>query len=242
MAQVTATTARQELYRGRSDAVLRRAPMAFAAMLAAMVVLVHSTSSASLREQERSRRGWGSWPSPPSSGPGPSGDFDSMMNELDRRLEPANPPQSFVGYSTTSQGSPADENNPNKLLQDLRDARNSSGALISELRDLHNEAAHAEADMARANHLDEAEQRVIVAEREEAARNEKLAENVAQWLKTSQDILVENTNKLAGLEANLTTAAIAMVLLLFLLAVFVVVKSAPPPEKEYIATRFVEAD
>merc|ERR1719446_1817737 len=125
-----------------------------------------------------------------------------MMNELDRRLEPANPPQSFVGYSQTSQGTPADENNPNRLLQDLRDARNSSGALISELRDLHNEAAH-----------DEAEQRVIVAEREEAARNEKLAENVAAWLKTSQDILVENTNKLAGLEANLTTAAIAMVLL-----------------------------
>ena len=52
---------------------------------------------------------------------------------------------------------------------------------------------------------------------------------------------VENTNKLAGLEANLTTAAIAMVLLLFLLAVFVVVKSAPQQEgKEYIAAaRFV---
>merc|ERR1719446_921862 len=145
-----------------------------------------------------------------------------MMNELDRRLEPANPPQSFVGYSQTSQGTPADENNPNRLLQ--------------ELRDLRNEAAHAEADMARANHLDEAEQRVIVAEREEAARNEKLAENVAAWLKTSQDILVENTNKLAGLEANLTTAAIAMVLLLFLLAVFVVAKSAPP-EKEYVSAQ-----
>merc|ERR1719473_1264378 len=115
---------------------------------------------------------------------------------------------------------------------------------MTELRDLHSEAAHAEADMARADRLDEAEQRVIVAEREEAARNEKLAENVAAWLKTSQDILVENTSKLAGLEANLTTAAIAMVLLLFLLAVFVVVKSAPQQEgKEYIAAaRFVESD
>merc|ERR1719262_1675855 len=160
------------------------------------------------------------------------------MNELDRRLAPANPPGSFgQGLSGPSPG-PGSQSS-DVLLHDLQQAQNSSGQLMHELQALHTEAAHAEADMSRADRLDEAEQRVIVAEREEAARNEKLAENVAAWLKTSQDILVENTNKLAGLEQNLTTASIAMVLLLFLLAVFVVVKSAPP-EKEYVQTTFAQ--
>jgi len=167
------------------------------------------------------------WPSIQQPSAGDS--FDSMMNELDDRLGSQRhqpPPSSFAAGPLPTDGSPS-ASSPEILVQDMKEAANSSNALLTELRDLHKEASLAQDDLAKVSHLDAAEQRVMLAEREEASRNERLASNVAAWLAKSQAVLVESTDKLATLEQNLTIAALSMVLLLFLLAVFIIARGPP---------------
>merc|ERR1719324_155802 len=154
-----------------------------------------------------------------------------MMNELDNRLgSPKHPsqPSSFAGSVSDASAS----SGPETLMEDMKEAANSSNVLLSELRDLHKEASLAQDDLAKVSHLDAAEQRVMLAEREEASRNERLASNVAAWLAKSQAVLVESTDKLATLEQNLTIAALSMVLLLFLLAVFIIARGPPAAKAE----------
>merc|ERR550537_489903 len=153
-----------------------------------------------------------------------------MMNDLDNRLG-SSPKRQPPATSSFSDGS-TNTNNPEILMEDMKEAANSSNALLTELRDLHKEASLAQDDLAKVSHLDAAEQRVMLAEREEASRNERLATNVAAWLAKSQAVLVESTDKLATLEQNLTIAALSMVLLLFLLAVFIIARGPPAPRVE----------
>lgn len=165
------------------------------------------------------------WPSFNQQSGGDS--FDSMMNDLDNRLGPDKhqpSPSSFAGSVSDSTGA---VNGPQMFMEDMKEAANSSNVLLTELRDLHKEASLAQDDLAKVSHLDAAEQRVMLAEREEASRNERLASNVAAWLAKSQAVLVESTDKLATLEQNLTIAALSMVLLLFLLAVFIIARGPP---------------
>merc|ERR1719281_1478568 len=149
------------------------------------------------------------------------------MNDLDNRLGSTKrqpPATSFAGSITDAS---VNTNGPEMMMEEMKEAANSSQVLMTELRDLHKEANLAQDDLAKVSHLDAAEQRVMLAEREEASRNERLASNVAAWLAKSQAVLVDSTDKLATLEQNLTIAALSMVLLLFLLAVFIIARGPP---------------
>lgn len=183
---------------------------------------------------------WGLSPPTPTEG---QSDFDAMMTELDHKLDTA-PRQhsSFgesllgdIGSSLTSLGglgatggstAQAGQLGTDVLLQDLKEAQNRSGLLAEELLSLHKEAAQAEQDLPRAAHLEDRLQDLVVAEREEAQRNERLAVNLAGWLSATKTMMSEQTARLDAFTTELSTAAIASVLLLFLLTVFVISKAS----------------
>lgn len=179
---------------------------------------------------------WGLSPPAPTEG---QTDFDAMMTELDHKLDTAPRHSSFgegllsdlggqlgMGPAAAPSGLGTDV-----LLNDLKEAQNRSGLLAEELLQLHKEAAMAEKDLPRAAHLEDRLQDLVVAEREEAQRNERLAVNLAGWLSATKTMMGEQTARLDAFTTELSTAAIASVLLLFLLTVFVISKAAQKDEK-----------
>jgi len=173
----------------------------------------------------------------------PAQDFDTMMNELDSKLDsptaatPAATHTTETLYDTHASFNDDQGHQTESLLTELKEAQNRSVNLKSEMASMQTEAELSRESMARSYRVDSSAQRVLEEEREEAKRNEKLAENVQSWLQASQNMMMTNTKRFETLQQTLETAALATVLLLFLLSVYVMQRASVPTPHEIVAPK-----